>query len=108
MDKQIKTQLLELKRFDLQRKAWMILSAFVMTVMVFVVFDHKDLIEYGLLWQIGILAIVMSAIWWYWSMRLISQLIQHRIAELEVIDDLHKTLVIVKKEFLETSSNDVD
>jgi hypothetical protein len=108
MDNRLKTQLLDLRRFDLQRKAWMVLSAFVMGVMVFVVFDHKHLVEYGLLWQIGILAITVSAVWWYWAMRLISQLIQHRIAELEVISDLHETLIIVKKEFLESAPKDVD
>lgn len=108
MDKRLTTQLLDLKRFDLQRKAWMVLSAFVMGVLVFVVFDHKHLIEYGLLWQIGILALTVSAVWWYWAMRLISQLIQHRVAEIEVLSDLHETLIIVKKEFLESSTDDVD
>jgi hypothetical protein len=108
MDNRLKTQLLDLRKFDLQRKAWMVLSGIVMAVLAFVVFDHKHLVEYGLLWQIGVLAITVSAVWWYWAMRLISQLIQHRIAEIEVITDLHETLIIVKKEFLESSTNNVD
>ena len=108
MDKRLESQLFDLKRFDLQRKAWLVLSAFVMAVLIFVIFDYKHLIEYGILWQIGVLAITVSAVWWYWAMRLISQLIQHRIAELQVLSDLHETLVIVKNEFLESSTKDVD
>lgn len=108
MDKRLESQLFDLKKFDLQRKAWLVLSAFVMAVLLFVIFDHKHLVEHGVLWQIGILAITMSAVWWYWAMRLIRQLIQHRIAELEVLSDLHQTLVMVKKEFIESSPNNVD
>jgi len=108
MDNRLESQLFDLRKFDLQRKAWLVLSAFVMAVLIFVIFDHKHLVEHGILWQIGILAITVSAVWWYWAMRLISQLIQHRIAELEVLADLHETLVVVKKEFLESSPTDVD
>jgi hypothetical protein len=108
MDKRLEVQLFDLRRFDFQRKAWLVLSAFVMAALVFVIFDRKHLIEYGLLWQIGILAIIVSSVWWYWAMRLINQLIQHRIAELQVLSDLHETLVIVKKEFVDSSPNNID
>ena len=108
MDNKLKEHLLVLRRFDLQRKLWWGLSAFVMIVLAFVVFDHKHLVEHGILWQIGIFAITMSAIWWYWVMRLISQLLRHRIAELEVLSELHQTLVIVKKEFVDSLPNNID
>jgi len=108
MDDKLKEHLLILKRFDLQRKIWWILSAFVLCVLALLVFDYKHLIEYGVFWKIGIFAIIMTALWWYWVMRLVSQLLQYRVAELQVLSDLHETLVIVKKEFIESSTNKVD
>ena len=108
MDVRLTKQLRNLKTLDNQRKAWLVLSAFVITVLGFLIFDHKQIAEYGLLWQIGILGITVSVVWWYWAMRMISKLIQYRVEEVQVLLDLYESVIKVKEEVLNLPPNDVD
>lgn len=108
MDKRLTDQLDNLKRLDNQRKAWLMLSALVIFVIGFLIFDHTHLIEYGVLWQIGVLGVTVSVVWWYWAMRMINRLIQYRMEEVQVLIDLYSSLIAVKEEILELPDKDVD
>lgn len=108
MDGRLTDQLYNLKAIDRQRKGWLVLSAFVMIVICFLIFDHDRVERYGLLWQIGVLGMTVSVVWWYWAMRLISRLIRYRIEEIQILSDLHQSVVIVKEEVRKLPDLDID
>lgn len=88
MDKKLKQHVKELQDFDRFRKMWLILSLFVIVSIVEVVFQWKVLESFGLIWAIGSAGIVISAAWWYWTMRLIRLLLGQRLEEAVILHDL--------------------
>jgi hypothetical protein len=108
MDKRLTSQLHDLKLLDNQRKAWLVLSALVVIILGFLIFDHQQIAEYGLLWQIGILGITVTVVWWYWAMRMIAILLQQRIEEVQVLSDLYDSLNEVKQDILDSTTKSVD
>jgi ABC-type dipeptide/oligopeptide/nickel transport system permease subunit len=82
----------ELKHLTAERKAWMVLSALIITVVLVLVFDSNELRDSGLLWPVGTTGVLLAVVWWYWVMRTIRQLIKHREEEtivlIEIIDSV--------------------
>lgn len=98
MSKLLSVQIENLKLIDKQRKAWLVLSAFVIAVITFLIFDHEKVKVYGILWQIGVLGLTVSVVWWYWAMRMIRHLIKSRMEEILVLVELYESVKQVKEE----------
>jgi len=88
----------ELKELNWQRKAWLVLSALVLVVIEFFIFDRDGLQHIGLYLPIGIMGIVLSVVWWYWAMRTIGRLLSHRKEETEVLIDIHNSIKEIREE----------
>ena len=97
----LKTHLATLKKITQERKAWLVLSAFVMLVISFLIFDNKELADYGLLWPVSTLGIVLCVIWWYWVMRIIRLMLVHKKEEVEVLLEIVEDVKEIKAEVLE-------
>jgi hypothetical protein len=108
MNKKIKHHLEDLKNIDAQRKAWLVLSALVIFVLGFVIFDFTRLKDLHLLWTAGVIGITLSVIWWYWAMRIINKVIAHRVEEIEVLSDLCETVKDLKEDVRKNFIKDVD
>ena len=97
MEKILENRLNELKKLNFQRKAWLGLSFFVMISISFIIFDTKDLINYGLVWPFAILGIIVSAVWWYWTMLVVRKIIEHKKEETELLIELVNTIKEIRK-----------
>jgi len=88
MDKKIHNHLGHLKAFNNQRRAWLILSFFVTAIILKIVFDWDSFLSSHIVWIFLTLGFSVSVVWWYWTMRLIRQLIEHRKDESEILYDI--------------------
>ena len=98
MENKLSKQLHELKEINRQRKAWLILSAFVMTVIAFTVFEWEIIETNQLIWAVLGIGATVSAVWWYWTMRTLNKLIHQRAVETEVLYDMVNDIREIKSE----------
>lgn len=97
MDQQIFRHLEKLKAFNNQRKVWLLLSLFVMITIITVTVDI-NYIQPNLLWTIVSIGVFMAAVWWYWTMRIIRQLIEHQQEESEILVDVVTIIREIKED----------
>lgn len=108
MEPKLKNHLRDLKIINAQRRAWLVLSALVIVVIGFIIFDNSRLVELHLLWTVGISGLVLSVVWWYWAMRIINKLVVHRKEETEVLIDLCESIKEIKEDVRKNFTNTVD
>ena len=97
MDQKIFRHLEKLKAFNNQRKVWLLLSLFVMITIITVTVDINH-IRPNLLWTIVSIGVCMTAVWWYWTMRIIRQLIEHQQEESDILVDVVTTIREIKED----------
>jgi ABC-type dipeptide/oligopeptide/nickel transport system permease subunit len=100
MGSTLKRHLEELKYLTAERKAWLVLSAFIISVILVLIFDNQYLAANGMLGPVGVGGVLLCVVWWYWVMRTIRQLIKHREEEIvlliEIIDSVKEIREDVK------------
>lgn len=106
--KNIKNHVQELKKIDSQRKSWLILSAFVTAMISVIILHWTEVTNTRLLWVIASCGLLVAMVWWYWTMRLIRQLIDHRIEESKILQDIVLDIKDIKKEVKETMLEIID
>ena len=104
----LEAQLVELKKLEWQRKAWLVLSAFAVTVIAFLIFDTDQLTEYGILWPTVIVGITVSLLWWYWAMQMIKKLVIYRTEETKMLMEICSSIKELKEDIHKTIAKDVD
>lgn len=87
----------DLKYFDNQRKAWLVLSAFVILAVLGIIFEWHKIESSVWLWTLGTSGIVVSVVWWYWTMRLIRGLLEFKIEEANLLSDIITDLKEIKQ-----------
>ena len=97
MATKLEKQKQDLKAFNIQHKLWLVLSIAVIATVGFLFFDRAYLEEHHLLWATGAAGIVTSIVWWYWAMQLISKVLDHRLEEIEVLEDLGTSILEIKE-----------
>lgn len=97
MEPKIKPHLEKLHQFDNERKGWLALSAFVVATIIGIVFGWNLVIQNHLLWLIVSGGLTISAIWWYWTMRVIRHLIQSKHDEYIILNDIVLTVQEIKE-----------
>lgn len=108
MNKKLKKHIEELHIIDSQRKGWLVLSAFVSIAVLGIIFGWNSVRENQLVWLVVSLGLVVSMIWWYWTMRLIRHLINYKVAESEILTDVVKEIRYIKREVVKISPQPVD
>jgi membrane protein YdbS with pleckstrin-like domain len=99
MEKTKLTQhLTRLKKFDTERKGWLILSAFVVVSVIGTIFNWKFIIDEHLVWLIVASGLTLAVCWWFWTMKLIRHLLESKTVEYEILDDLVITLRDIKED----------
>jgi hypothetical protein len=94
MNKHIET----LQKFDQERKSWLVLSAFVAVGILGIIFGWNAVQTNHLIWVVSSLGLIIAVIWWYWTMRLIRHLIEHKIFEAVILQDIVKDIRHIKDE----------
>lgn len=104
----IKQHIQELKRIDTQRKAWLILSGFVAVMIVSIVYNWDIATHRTISLILGSGGLLISAVWWFWTMRVIRHLIHFRAEETELLLDIVQEIREIKKDVKKTFSVTVD
>ena len=91
-----------------QRKMWLALSALVVISILDIIFNWPSVTSGYLLWAFVSCGLLVALSWWYWTMRIIRQLIDHRIVESEVLHEIVTDIKDIKKEVKETMATLVD
>ena len=94
----MKNHIEKLQNFDRERKSWLVLSAFVSIGAIGVIFGWNAVQTNHLIWVVSSLGLVIAVIWWYWTMRLIRHLIEHKIVESTILQELVEDIRHIKDE----------
>jgi hypothetical protein len=106
MNKKLRQHIEELHIIDSQRKGWLVLSAFVASGVLGIIFGWNSVQEYHLVWVVVSLGLIISMIWWYWTMRLVRHLIHYKVTESEILTDIVKEIQYIKREIVKKSNED--
>jgi hypothetical protein len=94
----LENHLEEIKKINAQRKAWLVLSVLGYISAGAVIFDATRLDELHILWAVISLGIMLSVVWWYWTMSIINKVLTHRTNEIAVLIDLYDEVKSIKKD----------
>ena len=104
----IKTQLEELKEINRQRIAWLKISGFVALAILIIIIDWTYVKHTPWGWGVISLGLILSIVWWYWTMMVIRKLIDQKSLEtaslIEIINDIKE----IKKEVQENFKRSLD
>ena len=96
----MKQHLTQLKKFDRQRKLWLLLSVAVISVIVGTVFDWHEIEKYKLEWSLATIGVILASIWWLWTMQIVRYLINHKIKEHQLLDEMVSNVRSIKQEII--------
>ena len=108
MKNKLQQNISQLKQFNRQRKLWLFLSFFVISSILGIVFDWNHIQKYQLEWSLGTAGLVVAAVWWYWTMRLIRHLIEQKTTECEILTELVVEIKTIKEEVRTSLTNPID
>lgn len=97
MDNILKRHLKELVEMDRHRKMWLVLSAFVISIVMFIIIKWDYITQEHWAWFAVTFGLTLSVTWWYWTMRSIRMLINHRVEETAILHDLIVDIKDIKK-----------
>ena len=101
----------EIDNINEQRRVWLYASSFTFVGIVFLVFAWDLLDSFHsktVWWFILSLILIISINWWYWTMRMISKMLNHQKIEFEIIHDVIVDIRSLKKEIKELGRQEVD
>jgi len=100
----IATHQKEIDTLNYQRRLWLYGSNLVfilVIVIIYILHDDKELEFFW--WAVGSVGLVISVNWWYWTMRVINTLLNHRDNECiilsEIITEMTDVQKFIKQEF---------
>jgi len=101
----------EIDNINEQRRVWLYASSFTFVGIVFLVFAWDLLDSFHsktVWWFILSLILIISINWWYWTMSIISKMLNHQKIEFEIIHDVIVDIRSLKKEIKELGRQEVD
>ena len=98
----IKHHIEDLKKIDTQRKQWLVLSAFVAAMISVIIFNWDFRGDRSVSLVLGSMGLIVSAVWWYWTMRVVRHLICFRAEETELLYSIVEEIREIKKDVKET------
>ena len=81
----------ELEKINNQRKKWLMASSVVFVGIISLIFtwewiNHLD--STIVWWMITSIMLIISINWWYWTMKVVRQLIYHQKLEFNILSDI--------------------
>lgn len=98
MEIKLKKHLDKLHAFDNERRAWLILSAFVVLSVLGIIFSWDAVTHSKTIYLIASLGLVLSVTWWYWTMRLVRHLLESKTEEYELLSEVVEMVRDVKSD----------
>ena len=92
MVKLLKAQLKELDKLNRQRIIWLRLSGFVSIAVIAIIVDWSYVKDTKWGYLVFSLGLILSVVWWYWTMVVVRRLIDQRkiesVAIIEMVEDI--------------------
>ena len=101
MDK-LRNHIKDLERIEVQRRWWLFLSAAVTVAVGYIIFEWHIVRDLNLTWLVTALALLVSVLWWYWTMRVIRHFIDFRKDETEILIEIVHEVREIKDEVKKT------
>jgi ABC-type bacteriocin/lantibiotic exporter with double-glycine peptidase domain len=67
-----------------------------------IIFGWNAVQQYHLVWLVVGGGLIISMIWWFWTMRLINHLIHYKVTESEILNDIVEDIRAIKDEVRKT------
>jgi hypothetical protein len=97
----LKSHLSSLRSIEKQRIIWLRLSGFIAVAILAIIFNWEVIYRHHLSILVVSLGLVVSVVWWYWTMIIIRKLITARMTEnkllLQLVDDFEDLKKIIKE-----------
>lgn len=91
----------ELDRINEQRRLWLYASAGIIVGIVLIIsgWHYLEDREFGwIIWSIVSTGLVISALWWYWTMRMIRYSLTHQTTVLDLLIEMTDDIKLVKND----------
>lgn len=91
----------ELEKINEQRTLWLYASAAVILGVVLIIAGWhylQDLQMLWIFWTIISTGLIVSVIWWYWTMRMIRYSLNHQLTILDLLVEMTDDIKLVKKD----------
>ena len=88
MKQKLKSHVAELEKFNKERIFWLRLSGFVAISILLIILDWTILGQNKTFWILVSLGLTLSVTWWYWTMKLVRKIIDHRLVEVEILSNI--------------------
>jgi hypothetical protein len=98
MVKTLQTHIEKIKQFDKNRIFWLRLSGFVAIAILLVIADITFFKVESLHWTLISIGLALSVVWWYWTMKMVKELLTHRLIEVEILSDIIKDIREIKED----------
>jgi hypothetical protein len=85
-----------INKLNIERKLWLAFSGLVVFTSLFTVLFWYPRQAHHFQWIFVTLGIAVSMAWWFWTMRLIRIIMNHRLAEVEILQELIKDIRDIK------------
>jgi amino acid permease len=105
MDSKINQNLKNLNSLNKERIFWLRISLFVVVLSVITIFNWNYLIKTDLIFLVVSIGIIITIIWWYWTMSIIRKLIGFKTVETEIMNDLILDIRDIKQDIRKNLSN---
>ena len=105
MTANIKSHVAELKKFNKERIFWLRLSGFVAISILLIVLDWTVLGKNNFHWVIVSTGLTLCVVWWYWTMRLVRKVIDHRVVEVEILSDIVSDIKEIREDIKKLDQN---
>jgi len=98
MVKNLTSQLKQLQKFNKDRNVWIRLSVLVLISIILLIIDWTLLFQFNLHWILVAGGLIVSAAWWYWTMKLVRDLINQKQQEVELLSELINDIKDIKQD----------
>lgn len=85
-----------INKLNIERKLWLVLSILVVAASVISFLSWNSIQVYHLQWVFVTSGITISMIWWFWTMRLIRIILNHRLVEIEILQEIVNDIKDIK------------
>lgn len=105
MVKQFQNHLKKIKQFDKARIFWLKLSGLVAIVIILIIIDLSFFNVPSIHWLLISIGLGLSVTWWYWTMKIIREILSHRIVEVEILTEIIKDIREIKEDVKKLDHN---
>jgi hypothetical protein len=85
MQGQLNSHSQTLENLNRQRILWLRISGFIAVSILIILFDWNLIYKYNLSILVVSIGLLVSVVWWYWTMSIIRKLIEARINETRIL-----------------------